>query len=109
MAWRLRVTAAAREEIDAIPDHELGAVMQSLALLSAYAQDERELGFPRSSAVAPHLRELRPSAGHSPWRAFYGRINDTIWVVGIGNKRRRRAFQQAIERATQRLRALKEG
>ena len=45
------------------------------------------LGYPHTSAVqgaSSTLRELRPRAGRSPWRAFYRRIGTELVIGGIG-------------------------
>ena len=65
------------------------------------------LGFPHSSAIkgAPGLRELRPRAGRSSWRAFYGRVGDTMVVVAFGPEATvsPRGFEAACRRAQERL------
>lgn len=45
-----------------------------------------QLPFPHSSRVkgAARLRELRPRAGRSPWRAFYRRVGATLVIGAIG-------------------------
>ena len=42
-----------------------------------------QLGHPHTSAVrgAPRLRELRPRAGRSPWRALYRRVGDVFVIA----------------------------
>jgi hypothetical protein len=44
------------------------------------------LPFPHSSAIqgAERLRELRPRAGRSPWRAFYRRLSDVHVIAAVG-------------------------
>lgn len=70
---------------------------------------EDGLGFPHSSAVqgADRLRELRPRAGRSPWRAFYRRIGGDIVIAAIGPEATvdRRAFGRAVRAAEDRLAA----
>jgi hypothetical protein len=70
------------------------------------------LGNPHSSKVhdADKLRELRPRAGNSPWRAFYRRIGDTFVVGAIGPEADNdpKGFKRAIKLAASRLNALEE-
>ncbi len=65
------------------------------------------LGFPHSSAVrsAFGLRELRPRAGRSPWRAFYRRIGDAMVVGAFGPEAtvNPRGFEAACRHAQERL------
>jgi len=72
----------------------------------------RELGpalpFPHSSAIrdADRLRELRPRAGRSRWRAFYRQVGDVIFVVAaIGPEAavKPKAFTRAVRAAEDRL------
>ena len=71
----------------------------------------RELGdqlpFPHSSAVrgADRLRELRPRAGRSPWRALYRRMRDTMVIGAIGPEAKgsTRGFDAAVRKAEERL------
>lgn len=69
------------------------------------------LGFPHSSGVRSiggGLRELRPRAGRSPWRAFYRRIGDRLVVGSIGPEAESdpRGFERALRRAVDRLQQL---
>jgi putative component of toxin-antitoxin plasmid stabilization module len=55
---------------------------------------------------ADRLRELRPRAGRSPWRAFYRQMGDVIFVVGaVGPEAavKPRDFARAIRVAEERL------
>jgi hypothetical protein len=55
---------------------------------------------------ADRLRELRPRAGRSPWRAFYRQMGDVIFVVGaVGPEAavKPRDFARAIRAAEERL------
>ena len=66
-----------------------------------------ELGYPYSSAVqqSDAIRELRPRAGRSPWRAFYRRIGDVFLVGSIGAEAQvdARKFNKAVKAATERI------
>lgn len=65
------------------------------------------LGFPHTSNLkgADRLRELRPRAGRSPWRAFYRRIGDTLVIAAVGPEANvdRRGFRAAVQHAEARL------
>ena len=71
------------------------------------------LGHPYSSDVriAANLRELRPRAGRSPWRAFYRRIGDMMYVGAFGPEARSnpRGFAQAVREAEARLDDVEKG
>jgi hypothetical protein len=77
----------------------------------------RELGpalpFPHSSAIrdADRIRELRPRAGRSRWRAFYRQIGDVIFIVGaIGPEAtvKPKAFTRAVRAAEDRLNTIEQ-
>ena len=65
------------------------------------------LPFPHSSKVrgGGRLRELRPRAGRSPWRAFYRRIENAMVIGAIGPEAEsnRRGFTRSVKKAEQRL------
>jgi hypothetical protein len=65
------------------------------------------LGYPHSSRVrgAADLRELRPRAGRSPWRAFYRRIGEEMIVAAFGPEAGvdPLAFERAVSTAVRRL------
>jgi hypothetical protein len=65
------------------------------------------LPYPHSGAAAgaTKLRELRPRAGRSPWRAFYRRIGLPIVVGAIGPEAESdpKGFAGAVHAAEQRL------
>lgn len=67
-----------------------------------------DLGYPHCSQVeGTRLRELRPRAGSSPWRALYSRVGDAfiIWAIAPEAKHDRRGFRAAIDRAESRREA----
>lgn len=78
----------------------LNAVEKSQALGPA-------LPFPHQSNVqgASGLRELRPRAGRSPWRAFYGQVGENFVIAAIGPEANvdPRTFTRAVRAATTRL------
>lgn len=68
------------------------------------------LQFPHTSAVRGSkigLRELRPRAGRSPWRCFYGRVGEVLLVGAIGPEAQAdwRGFDAAVRRAEERIAA----
>ncbi len=74
------------------------------------ALDER-LRFPHTSAIkgATKLRELRPRAGRSPWRAFSRRVERRWIVAAIGPEAQvdPLGFRRAVQLAEQRLATLR--
>jgi phage-related protein len=101
---------AARAELDALPAREHAAMDSALQKLRELGD---ALGYPHSSAVknAPGLRELRPRQGRSPWRAFYARAGDRLFVVAaVGSEAQHnpRAFRRSVSDALQRLAELEQ-
>ena len=98
--------AAAAEEYRNLPEHEQDAMDNAIAKLQALGE---QLGYPHSSAVrgTDRLRELRPRAGRSRWRAFYRRIGEVMVIGAFGPEARvdPRGFQAAVQRAAARLAA----
>ncbi len=96
--------AAAAEEYRGLPGREQEAMDNAIAKLEALAE---QLGYPHSSAVkgADRLRELRPRAGRSRWRAFYRHIGGVMVIGAFGPEAKvdPRGFQAAVHRATERL------
>lgn len=94
----------AEEELQALPAAEVAAMQHAFEKLEAYGD---QLPFPHSSRVkgAARLRELRPRAGRSPWRAFYRRILGTLVIGAIGPEAHvdPRGFGRAIRAAEARL------
>lgn len=97
----------AEEELAALPAAERDAMQNAFEKPEAYGD---QLPFPHSSRVkgAARLRELRPRAGQSPWRAFYRRVGDTLVIGAIGPEAHvdMRAFGRTIRIAEQRLTGL---
>ncbi|MGH2772106.1 MAG: type II toxin-antitoxin system RelE/ParE family toxin [Actinomycetota bacterium] len=66
-----------------------------------------QLPYPHQSNVrgADDLRELRPRAGRSPWRAFYRRIGDNFVIGAIGPEAEANphGFRRAVRAAVTRL------
>jgi hypothetical protein len=99
----------AEEELASLPEGERHAMQNAFEKLVAYGD---QLPFPHSSRVkgAPQLRELRPRAGRSPWRAFYWRIADALVVAAIGPEANTdpQGFRRAVRAAGERLLQLEE-
>jgi len=93
----------ARRELDALPTDEFKAMLNAIEKLKLLGD---QLAFPHSSAVKGEtLRELRPRAGRSPWRALYRRLGHRIVVAAISPEAQRdpRGFQRAVRVAQQRI------
>src|SRR5680860_462495 len=77
----VEMTPRAREELNDLPPAELEAMARAFEKLQALGP---QLSFPHSSQVqGAGLRELRPRAGRSPWRALYTRIGNRMVIVAI--------------------------
>ncbi len=98
--------AAAAREYRGLPEREQDAMDNAIAKLQALGE---QLGFPHSSAVkgGERLRELRPRAGRSRWRAFYRCIGDKMVIGAFGPEASvdSRGFQVAVQLAIERLAA----
>lgn len=96
--------------MQALPAAERAAMQHAFEKLEVYGD---QLPFPHSSRVkgaAAPLRELRPRAGRSPWRAFYRRVSDTLVIGAIGPEAHvdPRGFVRAIRAAEARLTRLEQ-
>ena len=77
-------TDEAEAELRALPPAERVAMLAAVEKLQLLGD---RLPTPHSSAikgVGATLRELRPRAGRSRWRAFYRRIGDRLVIGAIG-------------------------
>lgn len=72
-----------------------------------------QLRFPRTSAVrgSPGLRELRPRAGRSAWRALYQQVGDALVIAAIAPEAvvDKRGFERACRSAASRLDEIRRG
>lgn len=97
----------AEVELGALPEGERVAIRHAIEKLEAMGL---ALGSPHTSKVqsARSLRELRPRAGASPWRAFYRRIGDVFVIGAIGPESsvHPSRFQAAVVQAEERLDAI---
>lgn len=93
----------------ALPATERNALLHAVEKLEAFGP---VLGFPHTSAVQGFagLRELRPRAGRSPWRAMYQRIGDVFVIAAFGPEAQvdHRRFAKASRLALARLAELEE-
>lgn len=98
------VHAGAADEYRGLPGREQEAMDNAIEKLRALGE---QLRFPHSSAVkgVERLRELRPRAGRSQWRAFYRFVGDVAVIGAFGPEALvdPRGFQNAVRRATDRL------
>jgi phage-related protein len=99
----------AQQELQRLPLKERAAVLNAVAKLAAIGV---ALGYPHTSQVqgAAHLRELRPRAGRSAWRAFYRRIGDELVIGSIGPEAKvdPQGFRAAVAAAQRRLDTLQQ-
>jgi hypothetical protein len=107
--WRVLFTDEAAMERVSLPAAERNALMHAVEKLEAFGPQS---GVGHSSAVQgfAELRELRPRAGRSPWRAFYQRIGDVFVMAAIGPEAQvdHRRFDKAARLAGERLAELEE-
>ena len=105
----VEVHPEAEEELQTLSVAERAAMQHAFEKLEVYGD---QLPFPHSSRVkgASQLRELRPRAGRSPWRAFYRRIIGTLVIGAIGPEARvdPRDFERAVRAAEVRLTRLEQ-
>ncbi len=100
----VRFTHEARLEFRAMPPPEREAMRNAIGKLE---QAGENLAYPHSSHVrgVANLRELRPRAGRSPWRAFYRRIGAEIVIGAFGPEAKAdpTGFKRAVRAAAERL------
>lgn len=107
--WIVAYLPQAETERAALPKVERAALINADAKLGAYGP---ELGFPHTSAVrgAEGLRELRPRAGRSAFRALYRQVGEVFVVAAIGPEAQSnpRGFARTVRRALDRLAKVEE-
>lgn len=105
----VRLLSEADAEMDQLPVRERQAIRNAIEKLGQIGDG---LGYPHSSQVQGSLlRELRPRAGRSPWRAFYQRqLDGTFIVAAIGPEamHNRRGFDRTVILAERRLGSLED-
>jgi hypothetical protein len=108
--WVVVYLPEAERERGALAKGERSALINADAKLGAYGP---QLGYPHTSAVrgAESLRELRPRAGRSAWRALYRQIGQVFVVAAVGPEAQTdpRGFDRAVRRALERLAKVEEG
>jgi len=107
--WVVAYLPEAEQERALLPKAERAALINADAKLGAFGA---RLGYPHTSAVrdADRLRELRPRAGRSPWRALYRQVGEVFVVAAVGPEAQSdpRGFERAVRRAVKRLERLEE-
>ena len=103
--WHVVYLPEAAGEYRDLPHREQAALDNAVAKLAVIGPN---LGYPHTSDVraAPGIRELRPRAGRSPWRAFYRQANEaTVIIAAVGPEAQHDAkrFRGACRNATARL------
>ena len=104
----VQILAAAAGELEGLPLVERRAMLNALAKLRTFGS---QLPFPHSSQVkSSQLRELRPRAGRSPWRAIYRQLGTRIIVLAIVPEalHDNRGLERGIRVAQERMLALEE-
>ena len=102
------VLPEARDELRSVPVADRMAIAFSIEKLTVLGD---QLGAPHSSAIrgaSETLRELRPRAGRSRWRALYRRVGDQFVVAAIDPEAANNptGFRGAVAKALARLSAL---
>ena len=99
----------AQQDLEGLSLKERAAIFNAVAKLAAIGV---ALGYPHTSQVqgAVNLRELRPRAGRSAWRAFYRRLGDALVIGSIGPEAKvdPQGFRAAVAAAVRRLNSLQE-
>lgn len=87
-----------------LPARERDALARAVEKLELFGT---ALGYPHSSAVrgATNLRELRPRAGRSPWRALYRIVGDHAVIAAVGPEAQHdpKGFRRACRNANDRI------
>jgi mRNA-degrading endonuclease RelE of RelBE toxin-antitoxin system len=108
MTWRVVVHPEAREELRVLQARDRLAIENAFDKLAELGD---QLGAPHSSSVrgaGETLREIRPRAGRSRWRALYRRVGDQFVVAAIGPEAmvNPTEFRRTVARALARLNTL---
>lgn len=109
MPWSVYVHPQAQIELQALPTLERNAILHAVQKLEELGA---ALPYPHSSAVmsADRLRELRPRAGRSAWRAFYRQVGAAFIIGAIGPEAEAnsRGFKRSVRAAETRLNEVEE-
>ena len=107
--WTVTYLPGSEQEREALPARERQALYNATVKLQAIGS---ALGYPHTSAVqgASGLRELRPRAGRSPWRALYRPIGQRFVIAAIAPEAQHdpAGFARACAAATRRLSEVEE-
>lgn len=101
--WTVVYHPLAEQELAGIPAApERAAIAHAVEKLATLGP---VLPFPHQSHIEGPIRELRPLAGRSPWRAFYGRVGNTFVIASIGPEAEVKpsGFRRSVKAATTRL------
>jgi hypothetical protein len=109
LMWSVVYLKEAEQERLVLPKVERNALIHAVEKLEAFGP---RLGYPHTSAVrgAVALRELRPRAGRSPWRALYRQVGAVFVIAAVGPEAEsdHRGFERATRQAVARLAELEE-
>ena len=104
MVWEVRYHDEAEQERNALQATERVALEHATDKLATFGP---QLPFPHQSRVqsVKDLRELRPRAGRSAWRALYRRLSDVFVIAAVGPEAQSdpRGFRRAMTSALRRL------
>ena len=107
--WDVFYLPEAESERLMLPKVERNALIHAVEKLEAFGP---QLGYPHTSAVQGFagLRELRPRAGRSPWRAMYRRVGEVFVIAAVGPEAQsdQRGFDSAAHQAGARLAEIEE-
>jgi hypothetical protein len=104
VTWFVVFHPEAETEVHALPVQERVAVAHAVEKRAALGP---RLPYPHQSEVrdGDGVRELRPRAGRSPWRAFYRRVGMAFVVAAVGPEAGvdGPGFRRAVRLANKRL------
>jgi len=107
--WDVVYLPEAESERLMLPKVERNALIPAVETLETFGP---QLGYPHTSAVQGFagLRELRPRAGRSPWRALYRRVGEVFVIAAVGPEAQsnQRGFDRAARQAGARLTEIEE-
>jgi hypothetical protein len=107
--WEVRYLPEAEAERDKLPAAERTALYNAVRKLEAIGPT---LGYPHTSDIrqAEGLRELRPRAGRSPWRAIYRQHGQVLVIAAVCPEAEQdpRGFGRGCDAAAERLAELEE-
>ncbi|MGH3295763.1 MAG: type II toxin-antitoxin system RelE/ParE family toxin [Trebonia sp.] len=107
--WEVLYHPDAEVERGKLPAPERTALYNAVRKLVEIGTD---LSYPHSSAVkgADRLRELRPRAGRSPWRAIYRQCGEAFVIAAVCPEAQQdpRGFRRGCAAAEERLAEVEE-